>query len=88
MEREGIGVKQNQSSTQRKLTPTNSRVMRENISFNMVNTRSTKEQKAKEKLPEEPDVPVKEIDLESPDRSINGAERKTTESTPMSNVEE
>ena len=56
--------------------------------MNMVNTRSTKEQKTKEKLPEEPKVLVKEIDLETPYHSIDGAERKTTESTPMPNVEE
>ena len=55
--------------------------MRKNISVNMVNTRSTKEKKTKEKLPEEPNIPVKEVDLETPDHSIDGAERKTTEST-------
>ena len=87
-ERKVIGLKQNQSSTQRKLTPTNPRVMRKMISVNMVNTRSTKEQKTKEKLPEEPKLLVNEIDLETPDHSIDGAERKTTESTPMPNVEE
>ena len=54
----------------------------------MVNTRSTKEQKTIGKLPEEPDVPVKENDLGTPDHSIDGAEQKTTESTPMPNVEE
>ena len=59
-----------------------------NVSVNMINTRSTKEQKTKEKLPEEPNVPVMDIDLETPDHSIDGAERKTTESTPMPNVEE
>ena len=48
----------------------------------MVNTRNTKEQKTKKKLTEEPEVPVKQIDL-----SIDGAEQKTTESTTMPNVE-
>ena len=62
--------------------------MRKNISMSMVNTRSNKEQMAKEKLSEEPTIPDKEIDLETPDQSIDGAERKTTESTPMPNVEE
>ena len=78
-ERKVIGLKQNQSSTQRKLTPTNPRVTRKKISVKMVNTRSTKEQKTKEKLPEEPKLLVNEIDLETPDHSIDGAERKTTE---------
>ena len=53
----------------------------------MVNTRNTKEQKTKKKLTEEPEVPVKQIDLETPNHSIDGAEQKTTESTPMPNVE-
>ena len=52
-ERKGIGLKQNQTSSQRKLTPTNPRVMKKNISVNMVNTKSNKEQKAKEKVTEE-----------------------------------
>ena len=83
MERKGIGFKQNQTSMQRKLTPINPRVTREK-SVKMVNTRSNKEQKTKKKLPEEPNAPVKEIDLETPD----GAEQKATESTPMPDVEE
>ena len=88
MERKGKGLKQNQTSTQRKLTPTNPRVIRKNISVSMVNTRSSKEPKAKEKVPKEPSVPVKKTDLETPDQSINGAERNTTESTLMPNAEE
>ena len=87
-EREGIGLRQNQTSSQRKLTPTNPKLMTKNISVNMVKTRSNKEQKAKKKVTEEPTIPAKENDLETPDQSIDGAERKTTESTPMPNVEE
>ena len=62
--------------------------MRKNISVKMVNTRSNKEQNAKEKVLEEPTIPVKKSDLETPDQSIDGAEWKTTESAPMPNVEE
>ena len=87
-ERKGIGLKQNQTSSQRKLTPTNPIVMKKNISVNMVNTKSNKEQKAKEKVTEESTIPTKEPDLETPGQSTDGAERKTTESTPMPNVEE
>ena len=90
-ERRGMGLKQNQTSSQRKLTPTNPKVMRKNTSSNMVNTRSNKEQKAKEKVTEESTIPARETDLETPDQSIDGAERKTTEPTPMPkkrNVEE
>ena len=37
---------------------------------------------------EQPAEPAREIDLEAPDQSIDGVERKTTESTPMRNAEE
>ena len=61
--------------------------MRKNISVNMVNTRSVKEHKATQKAMEEPTVPAREIDLETPDQSFDGVERKTTESTPMPTAE-
>ena len=54
----------------------------------MVSTRSNKEQKAKEKSMEEQSIPAKETELEKPDQSIDGMERRTTESTPMPNTEE
>ena len=41
--------------------------MRKNISVNMVNRRSVKERKAKEKAIDEPTVPARETDLETPD---------------------
>ena len=46
-ERRGTEFRQNQTATQKKPTPINPRVMRKNISVNMVSTRSNKEQKAK-----------------------------------------
>ena len=87
-ERKGIGLKQNQTSSQRKLAATNPRLMRKNNSVNVVNTRSNKEQKAKEKVSEESTIPAKETDLETPDQSIDRVEQKTTETTPMPNVEQ
>ena len=87
-ERRATGLKQNQTSSQRKATLSNPKVMRKNISVNMVNSRSVKEHKAKEKAMEKPSVPAREIDLETPDQSIHGVQRKTTESTPMPNAEE
>ena len=51
----------------------------------MASTRSVKEQKAKKKTLEEQSIPAKETDQETPDQSIDGIERKTTESTPMPN---
>ena len=62
--------------------------MRKNISVNMVNTRSNKEQKTEEKQTNQMNVPDTEIDFETPEKSIDGLERKTTESSPMPNVEE
>ena len=87
-ERKTTGPKQNQTSSQRKTTLSNPKVMKMNISVNMVNTRSIKEHRAKEKAVEEPTVPAREIDLETPDQSIDGVERNTTESTPMPNAEQ
>ena len=85
LERRGIGF---QTRSQREPTQTNSRVMRKNISVKMVNTRSIKKQKAKEKVTEEPTVPARETNIETPDQRMDGAERKTNESTPMPNAEE
>ena len=73
-EKRGIGFKQNQVSSQRKLTPTNPKETRKNISVNMVNTRSIKEQKAKEKVTEEPTVPARETNLETPEYRRGGKE--------------
>ena len=87
-ERKTTGPKQNQTSSQRKRTLSNPKVMKMNISVNMVNTRSIKEHRAKAKAVEEPTVPATETDLEKPDQSIDGVERNTTESTPMTNAEE
>ena len=60
--------------------------MIKNFSVNMVNTRSVKEHKTKESAVEGPTVPAIEIDLETPDQSVDEKERKTTESTPMTNA--
>ena len=62
--------------------------MRKNFTVNMVSTRSTKEHKMKESAVEGPTVPAAEIDLETPDQSVDEVERKTTESTPMPIAEE
>ena len=88
IERKGTGPKQSHTSMQKKPTPTNPRIMRKKFSVIMVSTRSVKEQKAKKKTLEEQSVPAKEIDQETSDQSINGIERKTTESTPMPNTVE
>ena len=61
--------------------------MRKNNSVNMVSTRSNKEHKAKKKTMEEKSIPARETALETPDQSIDGIERRETESTPMPNTE-
>ena len=58
-------------------------ITRKNFSVSMVNTRSMKES-AQEKQRE----PAIEIDLETPDQSVDEVEKKTTESMPMPNAEE
>ena len=86
-ERKATGPKQNQTSSQRKATLSNPKVMKKNSSVNMVNTRNVKEHKATQKSEEEPTVPARETDLETPDQSIDGVEKKTTKSAPMPNAE-
>ena len=54
----------------------------------MVNTRSAKENKTKVSAEEGQTEPAIEIDLETPDQSVDEVEKKTTESTPMPNAEE
>ena len=56
----------------------------------MVNTRSqnNKENNTKESAVERQTVSAIEIDLETPDQSVDEVERKRTESTPMPNAEE
>ena len=54
----------------------------------MVNTRSAKENKTKVSAEKGRTVPATEIDLETPDQSVDEVERETTESTPMPKVRE
>ena len=72
------------NSSLRRMTSVGPRVTKKNISISMVNTRSSREDKTKGKQAE----PAIEIDLETPDQSVEEVEKKTTESTPMPNAEE
>ena len=72
------------NSSLRRMTSVGPRVTKKNISVSMVNTRSSREDKTKGKQAE----PAIEIDLETPDQSVEEVEKKTTESTPMPNAEE
>ena len=75
-ERKATGPKQNQISSQRKTTLSNPKVMKKNSSVNMVSTISVKEHKAKERAEEEPIVPARETDLETPGQSIAGWKKR------------
>ena len=54
----------------------------------MFDTRSSKANKTKDGAKEKQTEPATEIDLETPDQSVEEVEKKTTESTPMPNAEE
>ena len=76
------------NSSQQKMTPVGPRITKKNFSVSMVNTRSTRENKKKEGAEGKQAEPANEIDLETPDQSVDEVEKKTNESTPMPNAEE
>ena len=74
--------------SQQKAMPSDQKVIRKDFSVSMVNTRSAKESKTRGSAEEGRTEPAIEIDLETPDQSVDEVEKKTTESTPMPNAEE
>ena len=87
-EKKVLESKTNHKSSQRKAMPSDQKVMRRNFSVSMVNTRSAKESKTKVSAMEGKTVPTTEIDLWTPDQSVDEVDRNITESTPMPNAEE
>ena len=87
-EKRATESKTKHNSWQRKMTTFGPRITRKNFSVSMVNTRSSKENKRKEGAEEKQTEPAIEIDLETPDQSVDEVEKKTTESTPMPNAVE
>ena len=83
-----IESKTNHNSSQRQVTSFDPIITVKNFSDSMVNTRSAKENKTKVSAEEGRKEPAIEIDLETPDQSVDEVEKKTTESTPMPNAEE
>ena len=83
-----LDSKKNHKWSQRKMTLSDPKVIRKIFSVSMVNTKSVKENKTKVSAVEGQTVPAIEIDLETPDQSVDEVDRKTTESTPMPNAEE
>ena len=76
------------NSSLRKTASMGPKVTRMNFSVIMVNTRSNTENKTKEGMEGKRAEPAIEIDLETPEQSMDEVEKKTTESTPMPNAEE
>ena len=76
------------NSSQQKLMPSDQKVTRKNFSVSMVNTRSAKENKTRGSAEEGRMEAAIEIDLETPNQSVDEVEKKTTESTSMPNAEE
>ena len=70
------------------MTSMDPKVTKKNFSVSMVNTRSNRENKTKEGAEGKQAEPANEIDLETPDQSVDEVEKKTTETTPMPNAEE
>ena len=74
--------------SQQKLMPSDEKITRKNFSVSMVNTRSANENKTRGSVEEGRTEPAIEIDLETPDQSVDEVEKKKTESTPMPNAKE
>ena len=87
-EKRVLESKTKHNSSQRKLMPSELKVKRKNFSVSMVNTRSAKDNKTRRSAEEARTEPAIEIDLETPDQSVDEVEKKTTESTPMPDAEE
>ena len=86
-EKRSTEAKTKYNSSLRKSTSMGPKITKKSISVNMVSTRSTTE-RAREGTEGERVEPTIEIDLETPDQSVDELEKKTTESTPMPNAEE
>ena len=87
-ERRVLESETNHNSLQQKAMPSVQKIMRKNFSKSMANTRRAKENKTKVSAEEGRTVPATEVDLETPDQSVDEVERGKTESTQMPKVEE
>ena len=87
-EKRSTEAKTKYNSSLRKTTSMGPKVTKKNFSVSMVSTRSTTENRAKEGTEGERVEPTIEIELETPDQSVDEVGKKTTESTPMPNAEE
>ena len=88
LEKRSSGSNTKYNSSLRGTTSTGPKITKENFSVNMVSTRSGAESKTREDVGEKQVEPTIEIDLETPDQSVDEVEKRTTESTPMPHVED
>ena len=87
-EKRVLEPKTKHNSSQQKLMPSDQKITRKKFSVSIVNTRSAKENKTRGSAEKGRTKPAIEIDLETPDQSVDEVEKKTMESTPMPNAEE
>ena len=88
LEKRSSGSNTKYNSSLRGTTSTGPKITKKNFSVNMVSTRSTAENRAREGMEGERVEPTIEIDLETPDQSVDETRKIATESTPMPNAEE
>ena len=88
LEKKSSGSNTKYNSSLRGTTSRGPGKTKNNFSVSMVSTRSGTESKTREDAREKQVEPTIEIDLETPDQSVDELEKKTTESTPMPNAEE
>ena len=88
LEKRSSGSNTKYNSSLRGTTSRGPSKTKNNFSVSMVSTKSGTESKTREDAREKQVEPTIEIDLETPDQSVDELEKKTTESTPMPNAEE
>ena len=88
LEKRSTGSNTKYNSSLRGTTSMGQKKTKDNFSVSMVSTRSGTENKAREGAKDKQAEPTIEIDLETPDQSVDEVEKKTTESTPMPHMED
>ena len=88
LEKRSSGSNTKYNSSLRGTTSMGPSKTKDNFSVSMVSTRSSTENKVREGAKDKQVEPTIEIDLETPDQSVDEVEKKTTESTPMPHMED
>ena len=88
LEKRSSGSNTEYNSSLRGTTSMGPKKTKDIFSVSMVSTRSGTENKTKEGTKDKQVESTIEIDLETPDQSVDEVEKKTTESTPMPHMED